>query len=317
MEKILNEISLSYSDNEINSILKSLSGSSTRFSTHYNQNEEFFIKLDREFIIPSLPVHHNIKIPQPSPRYLNALKKVIIQLSEIIPQIFVNTLYFFDPGEILRPCFFQVFRHGEKQYLYLIRLDLAFRTHEAEMVNQGSNDYSPEYKTRNLFIEADFIPLDSVKIINGKIAAFIVDQTVSQTWIGETGRGYFVQGIWIDLELTKYISKLFIPEGKRAYPYYPFSCKYRTICHSVINLDPEGRKKHLPLLIRSMNFLVPRLREIEKALRTSSFLKTLPSFIEHRKLVPAFWKDLFRQLDVKPYLNSKDMKEFSIDFYPG
>lgn len=317
MEKILNEISLSYSDNEINNIIKSSEGDNPRFSSHFNQNEEFFIKLDKEFIIPELPVHHNIRIPQPSPRYLDALKKIILQLTEIIPQIFRNTLYFFDPGEILRPCFFQIFRHGDKQYLYLMRLDLSFRTHEAELINQGSNDFSPEYKTRNLFIEADFIPLQNVKVINGRIASFTVNQTVSQTWIGETGRGYFVQGIWIDLELTKYISKLFIPEGRRSYPYYPFSCKYRTICHSVIKLDPEGRKKHLPLLIRSMNFMLPRLRQVEKALKISSFSNTLPSFTEHKKLVPGYWSDLFQNLEVRTYLNSKDMKEFSIDFYPG
>ena len=314
MEKILNEIRLNYTDTEINSILKNSNEDYGKSEKHFNQNEEFFLKLDKDFIVPSLPVHHDIKSAKPSKEYLNGIKDILEQLCAFIPQIFTNLIYFFDPGEILRPCFFQLFRLGDKQFLYLMRIDLTFRIHESEMLNQGSNDFTPEFSSRNLFLEADFIPLQEVKSINNKIAAFIVNQTVSQTWIGETGRGYFVQGIWIDQELTKFFSKLLIPNGIRSYPYYPFSCKYRTICHTVVNLDLDGRKKHLPLLVRAMNFLVPRMREIEKTLKNAEFSIELPYFVEQKKETPPQWKETWKDLSIKPYLNVKDMKEFKIDF---
>jgi hypothetical protein len=314
MEKILNQIAISYSDTEINNLLRSVSGSNKPFSRHFNQNEEFFLKLDHQFTVPGLPVHHDIKKQKPDENYLNSIRSIVRQLSEIIPEALSGLTYFFDPGEILMPCFFQIFRSGERQFLYLLRIDLAFRIHEAELISQGDNNKTPEYRTRNLFLEADFIPLSGVQTYNNKINAFTVNQTVSQTWIGETGRGYFIQGIWMDQELSKYFSRLFIPNGIRSYPYFPFTCKYRTVCHSVLNLDLEGRKKHLPLLLRAMNFLIPRMRDIEKSLRNNSFSINMPFFVGQKQLVPSGWKEVWNDLKVKPYLNSKDMKEYSIDF---
>ena len=314
MEKILNQIPVNYSDAELNSILRGLTGKNKPFSRHFNQNEEFFLKLDGEFTIPGLPVHHDVRKTRPSEQYLEGIRSVVRQLGEIVPEIFSGLTYFFDPGEILSPCFFQIFRSGERQFLYLLRLDLTFRIHEAEMKNQGDNNITPEYTSSNLFLEADFIPLKEVRTTDNKTTAFIINQTISQTWIGETGRGYFVQGIWIDQELSKYFSKLFIPDRQPSYPYFPFTCKYRTVCHSVLNLDLEGRKRHLPLLIRSMNFLVPRMRDIEKSLKNTTFNLDMPFFVGQKQLVPPGWKNVWKELKVKPYLNGKDMKEYSVEF---
>ncbi|MBN1648049.1 MAG: hypothetical protein JW874_08455 [Spirochaetales bacterium] len=314
MEKILNQIAVNYSDAEINNAIKTVQGKNRPFSRHFNQNEEFFLQLDSEITVPGLPVHHDIRKSRPSAPYLSAIRQVISQLAGIIPSVLSGLVYFFDPGEILRPCFFQLYRYSDKQYLYLLRIDLSFRTHEAELIDRGDNNTTPAYKTRNLFLEADFIPLSTVNTANNKITDFLVNQTVSQTWIGETGRGYFVQGIWIDQELSKYFSRLFFPDDVRSYPYYPFPCKYRTVCHSVLNLDQEGRKKHLPLLIRAMNFLVPRMRDIEKSLRSQNFSPEMPFFLGQKQLVPTGWNDIWRDLKVNSYLNSKDMKEYSVDF---
>lgn len=313
MERILNEIQITYTDTEINNMIKSAEDRQGKFSKHYNQSEEFFIKLDKEISIPNLPVHHDIKSIKPSDIYLKGIRQVVSQLTALIPKIFTNLIYFFDPGEILRPCFFQIFRIGEKQYLYLLRLDLSFRMHNAVMLDKGTNNLTPAYKSRNLFMEADFIPLEKVKTSNGKITSFAIRQLISQTWIGETGRGYFIQGIWIDLELSKYFSKLFIPEGKRSYPYFPFTCKYRTVSHSTLELDLEGRKKHLPYLVKAINFLEPRLHAIEKSLKNTTFTLQNALFQQQKKEVPPGWENVWENLHVKPYLNSKDMKEYSVD----
>ncbi len=86
-------------------------------------------------------------------------------------------------------------------------------------------------------------------------AVAVVEQMISDTWIGETGRGYFIQGIWMDADLNKFFTKLVIPQGKRIYPYYPFTSKYRTICHNPIGISSAQRREAIPRLHRFIDFL--------------------------------------------------------------
>lgn len=313
MEKISNEILLSYSDPEINETLKGIRGKSDGYSRHFNQNEEFFINISPEIRFPHFPIHHDVRETKPSVEYLKNLRKLVQDLAIQIPEVFENMVYFFDPAEIMKPCFFQLYRIGEQQYAYLLRLDLIFRTHEHTMVEPGSNDRTASFASHNIFLEADLIPLDGTKNVNGKMQAFQIMQTISQTWIGETGRGYFVQGIWMDNELTKYFSKLFSPNGRSLYPYYPFTCKYRTICHTVLDLSFEGRKKHLPYLHKAMGYLRPRMPAVEKSLKNVEFSPDLPAFKEMKVTVPDFWNRVWDSFTVSRYLNNSDMREYRID----
>ncbi len=118
----------------------------------------------------------------------------------------------------------------------------------------------------------------------------------------------------MDLELTKYISKLFLPDGKKVYPYYPFTCKYRTICHTLADLSVNGRKKHLLYLHTARAFALPLIDDIQKELKKDKFNPNLPTFREMRQKVPDFWIKVWKNLNIKTYLNSKDMKEFIVEF---
>jgi len=314
MEQLLNEIRFHYTDEEINTLIKKHEGSSVDYTLHYDQNENFFIQLKQDFTVPHLPIHHDVRVSVPSDNYLDTVRQFLISLIPRVPQLFHGMTYFFDPAEVLRPSFFQIFKNQDSYFLYLLRLDLIFRTHEGTILERGTNDTTPEYSTSHLFLERDLIPLEKINIQDGKIRTFVVQQTISQTWIGETGRGYFVQGIWMDSELTKFFSKLFTPRGKRTYPYYPFTCKYRTICHSLLLLNPDGRKQHLKRLVQAMNFIIPSMEEIQEALKSSEFSENLECFQVLKTRVAPELEDFWNSLSVKPYLNTNDMKEYALEF---
>jgi hypothetical protein len=92
---------------------------------------------------------------------MNALRDWMEGFLPVAPDIFSDLTYFFDPGEILKPCFYRLYRIGESYYLYLLRIDLTFRPLEAELLERGTNDVTSAYRTNRLYIESDFIPLAS------------------------------------------------------------------------------------------------------------------------------------------------------------
>ncbi|MBA7615595.1 hypothetical protein ES703_22878 [subsurface metagenome] len=313
MEQITNEIKYTYSDPEINGILKTVSTGSGPFSRHYNQVEEFFLHFEKDFTAPHLPVHHDVRRSRPDAEYIQSLTQVLGQLVLLAPQVFDELTYLFDPGEILKPCFFKLYRIDEKQYLYLLRLDLMYRPQAHTIIDRGSNDFTARYSTRDLFLEAVFIPLDRVIVEEGKISHFLVNQTISNTWVDETGRGYFVQGIWIDNELTKFFSRLFLPPGKKSYPFYPYICKYKTICQSVIRFSPESRKALLPYLHRALNFLEPVMGHIESSMKNQSFSEDNETFKRLKQNIPETCYEIWETLALEVYLNEQDMREFRIE----
>ena len=313
MEDIQNVIPLNYTDREINQLIKSFSGSESKVSKHFNQNEEFFLKLDTEFFVPSFPIHHDVRLTEPTTRYLETLKIFLKGVVPLVPQIFTGLTYFFDPTDILRPGFFQLYKMGDVHYLYMLKIDLSFKTHEHQLIQRGTNDNTAEFRSVKLFLDGTVIPLNEVQTKDNKVTAFDIRQTVSQIWIGETGRGYFVQGIWIDHELTKFFSKLFLPPRKRVYPYYPFQCKYRTVCFGVINMDADSRKKYPPQLHKAVQFVEPIMDTIQDSVRDADFAVDLPVFQDIKKRVPEFWNTQWDDVAVKPYLNENDMKEFVVE----
>ena len=314
MEKILNKIKISSTSKRIDEILKT-KGSAGKYSYHYNQNEESFIKLISEFTVPHFPIHHDAELDLPEKAYLDSLEKLLKQIVPHTASIFSNLTYYFDKSEIFHPCFYRIYKYREQRYLYLLRLDLSYKPSDSVITDPGSNDVTDSYKTKKLYLESDLIPIIEYTTKNGKIDGFAVEQNISETWIGETGRGYLLEGIWIDQELTKFLSRLFLPENKKSYPYYPFTCKYRTICHTVTDLSPDGRKKHLIYLHSARAFVLPRINEIQNVLKeTPSFNREHQSFTEMKKKVPSYWNKVWEPLKVESYLNKQDMKEFHIVF---
>lgn len=316
MKKQKNEIRLYSTDDELNSIInRGEPASEPRFSSHFNYNEDFFLKLPETVTIPSFPIHHNIAESAPSAAYKQALQSLMHNVVQLVPEVFKGLIYFFDPSDIHRPGFFHLYRIKDQLFLYLLRIDLNFRTHYGEIETKGGNDSTHRFTTNALFMENDIIPLSALGEENHRVHSFFIKQHLSDTWIGEHGKGYFVQGIWIDRDLTKFFSKLFLPERKRTYPYYPFPCKYQTICHSVLDFSPEGRKQHLKLLFQARNFLQPHFDTIEQTLKNNNFSEDMPLFQQLKQKISERWQDVWSPLKVSTYLNDNDMKEFQVDFH--
>ncbi len=313
MEQVSNEIRVRYSDAAINAVLKAIGDETRPVSRHFSQSEDFFLQLDGEYTVPHLPIHHDVRLPVPSREYLSALREVTGQIARLAPQVLKDLTYFFDPAEILRPCLFQIFRVEETFYLYLVRIDLVMRASESMVRERGTNDATPCYTSRRLFLEDTIIPLLSVGRDDGAVQSFRIRQTVSQTWVDEQGRGYFVQGIWMDADLTRFFSRLFLPPNRKTYPYYPYQCKYKTVCQSVVSLSPASRRKAVPHLHRAVEFLLPHMEEIQAQMKDRSFSEELPCFRELKAKVPAAWYDVWATLKVQAYLNQAEQREFLIE----
>lgn len=315
MEQILNEITVSYPDAEINGLLASVPESATGVScsVRFNHNEELFLDLGSSVLMPHFPIHHDIREEEPSDSYVSSIRDLSGRLAELLPEIFRGLTYFFDPTEPLKPRFYKLYKVEESVYLFLLRLDLVFRHFQGEVVEPGTNDVTPAYRTRRLYLESELIPLDGVRWDQGAARSFKVRQLVSNTWIGETGRGYLQHGIWMDNDLSKFFTKLFLPEGQRVYPYYPLFCKYKTVCAQAVPPLPDRRKRLLPLLHRSIGFLSPEMGRIQASLKSHSFSDSLPEFVDLRERIPPSWREVLSGISVRSYLNDRESKEYALE----
>ena len=314
MDELLNEIRVVYPDAEINTVLSQIPERSISVSSavRYNHSEELFLELGADITMPRFPIHHDIRSDVPSAPYAYALRDLVRQLAEVLPDVFRGLTYYFDPSEPLKPRFYRLYKAETSIYLFLLRIDLVFRHFQGEIVETATNDCTPAFRTRRLFMDSELIPLEAVMWELGRARAFKVRQLISYTWIGETGRGYFVHGVWMDGGLTRFFSKLFLPDGSRTYPWFPIFCKYKTICASVPSPGPEARKRVLPLLHRAISFLKPEMEKIQTALKSGEFSDQIPEFHELRLRVPSSWREVLGGYGTKAYLNQRDMKEYSL-----
>jgi len=317
MEAILNEIRLPYSDPEINALAASApeDAQDSPYRMRFGQNEDFFLDLSREIDIPHFPIHHDVQRPDPSDSYLESLQKTMEQLAGLLPSTFRDLSHVFDPVDTLKPGFYHLYKIRESIYLYVLRVDLLNRPLETELLETGTNDITPAYRTRRLYMESELIPLDRATRGTDGAMSFQVRQMISNTWIGETGKGYQVRGIWMDSDLSKFFSKLFLPAGKRVYPFLPFFCKYKTVCAFVPVPEASARKQVLPILHKALEVLEPEMKHIQDILKDAPFSEGSEDFQKLRARIPDSWRDLYRDVSVTPYLNARDMKEYEL-VYP-
>ncbi len=308
-----NTIPAKVTDPALNALLTEAPEGERPLGLHFSQTEEFFVRTQEEYRVPRLAIHHDVRRPQPDPGYISRLAEVLAQLVRLAPQLWRGLSYLFDPAEVLRPSFFQLYRLGGRQYLYLLRLDLAFRPQAHRVLERGDNDLSPAFSTGELYLESSLIPLQGVQEENGRISGLLVDQSISSTWIGETGRGYFVQGIWMDNDLTRFFSRLFLPSGLRTYPYFPYLCRYRTLCRSLIRFSAPQREEALPQFHQAYEFLKPLMGRVESSLKAGEFSEDNPVFRELKSRVPESWYRSWEGLRVEAYLNEQDLKEYRIE----
>jgi hypothetical protein len=313
VEQISNEIRVGYSDQALNELLGAIGSERRPFERRFSQGEDFFLHLDGTLSVPHFQIHHDVRTREPSEEYMSALRAVAAQIAALAPQVLKGLAYFFDPAEIFRPCFYRVYSVDESQYLYMLRIDLVMRAAECTVIERGTNDQTPSYSTRHLFLDATVIPLEGLVTDGEKVKGFRIRQTISQTWIGEFGRGYFQQGIWMDADLTKFFSRLFLPVAKKTYPYYPFQCRYKTVCESTIGLDPEGRASAVPLLHRSLKFLLPQMDRIQGQMKNAAFSEDLDIYKELKEQIPRDWYESWQGFKVEAYLNDSDMREFRVE----
>jgi hypothetical protein len=233
-----------------------------------------------------------------------------------VPSVFQGLRYFFDPTDILKVRFFRPYTHEDETYLYLLTLDLGFRSLENNVIEWGDNDTTPLYKTKNLFLESLLVPVlgsESGSVEEGHVKKFPVRQTLSETWIGETGSGYWAKGIWMDDDLTKFFSKLILPPGKSTYPFYPLVCRYKTVCQSLIDLSDSGRHVRLYLLHEALRFLGPHMAAVQESLKGRRFSKDIPVFKRLQREIPSDWRDVYDDVNIQSYLNAGGMREFAVE----
>ena len=311
MDQILNVISISQTYNEIDKIIENCKEQNA-YTMHFSQNEDFFLKIKKTVIIPPFKVHHDINNPYPDDEYMTSLISIMEELLPFINCIVADTAYFFDPAEPLRPVFYKLYNFEEKYYLYLVRFDLSFKPHDCEIIEKGDNDITHKFSTENIFLDIDILPIEKLTERDTNTTDYFIKQSISRTWIGETGRGYFIQGIWMDNDLTKFFTNIFLPENILSYPYYPFICKYRTLTHFPLQFDPLYRGKHVAILDRSYNCLLPFMREIEKVFKDSVFDKEMDIYKNIKEKIDTNWYNDFSSLKIDRYLNNHGMKEYEI-----
>jgi hypothetical protein len=318
VEQVSNEIRIGYVDPGLNETLAAVGSGTQSYSRHFSQFGDLFLLLEAEFTVPSLPIHHDVHQPRPEANYLERLRETIAFIAGLAPQVFRSLGYFFDPTEILRPCFFQVSRHGDDAFLYLLRVDLAMRPAEGAVIERGTNNTTARWKSRKLFLEPAIVPLAEVPADGSSIGGFRVLQAISETYIGEVGdsgaaAAFSKQGVWMDPRLTRFFSQLFLPSGAEVHPFHPFLCHYKTVCSLPLDLSPEGRRVAIPRLQRALAFLLPVMDRIQSALGRSEFSEDLEIFQELKKKVPESWCEPWRGVRVEAYLNERDRMEYRID----
>ncbi len=300
-------------DPRVDALIRAREEKEREFSVHFDQGEDMFLVLSDTYDMPRLPLNHDFRSPRPPDGYREILAQVIDRLSELAPQVFSGTTYYYDPANLFRPAFFQLYSYRRQTFAYLVRVDLQFRTRKHEALEQRDNATSPRYRSRNLFLEADMVPVHPVGGDGNEVKRLQVEQIVSTTFVGERGWGRQREGIWIDRDLAQFFSRLFTSSGKRIHPWYPFSCKYKSISQTVIDMERSHRRSNLTLLQHARAFVRPHMKRIEKALRESGFSTDLEAFKALKAEVPSWWKDQFNGVHVQRFLNDQGDVEFRIE----
>ncbi len=291
--------------------LESLSGSLIGFrdppgtTRHFTEDEEHFIRLPGSIHVSSFPIHHDVRRREPDDDYVSRLYYVVDQLVRWVPELFADTSFEFDPARTLRPVFSRPVDDAPTPTRLVVHIDLAARPGHADRIEPARNNYTSEYYSRDVFVEIDLVPT-----VAGETQP---QRLINETWIGERGRGYFAQGIWIDRDLTKFLSALVEPEEHPLYPYYPFSCRFRSVTHAPPAWSGSELSRAAQRLSEVLAAVTPWLREIESVLRGAPFSRELELFRSLREAISDWVRRSFGAIRTRAYLTEEDRKEYVLE----
>ena len=66
-------------------------------SVKYNHNEELFLEIGPKITMPRFPIHHDVRQDVPEAPYAYALRDLVRQLADLLPDVFRGLTYYFDP----------------------------------------------------------------------------------------------------------------------------------------------------------------------------------------------------------------------------
>jgi len=275
----------------------------------FTQDEELFVQLKEPLLVPSLAIHHEVTKMTPSAEYGGLIQQLTSDLAQRLPALFSGLTWFFDPRDTLHPLFLQVLGAKEKRYLYCLRVDLTWRARFCEVLERGSNSRTPTYSTRSLFIESEVLPLASLDSSTSEKRLHLA-KLFRNTWKGEAGRRYHVEGQWIDQDITKFVTRAVLSPGRKTFPFYPLRCRFNTLSATCIDLDPQGRRKAATILELTWNQLASLAPEIQNRLQEFPFTEEDPLFLQARQACQPLVEPRLGNYQLEPYLNAHEQKEY-------
>lgn len=305
MGKITSKPAQISSDAAINSVLREMTHAPVSAPVRFycNEGEDQFLKLEHPLFVPALPVHHSIENSTPPEGYREALYGLVTFIADHAPSLLAGTRWNFDPRSIHAPTFYRVEEFEGQAYLYMVLVDLACRTLESEIVEPGTNDRTPAFRTHNLYFECDYFPLNGLDS-----DSLVLNQTIPVTWKGESGEGYMIHGIWMDADINKFFSKLVLPSGTRNHPYYPVTCKQHCVSLNAYGVESPA------LLHQIRPHIEGSLDRILEELHANSFSEDSALFRELKDQFPSAPGERWKNLRITASLNDNDQKEYTIEF---
>lgn len=272
----------------------------------FNDKEEFFLRLPEPLSLPSFPIHHQVQETQPSRDYQHAFETWWDQVRPWVADLLEDSLWAFDPRDPLHPGFYQVRPGRQRNYLVAVHFDVNYRPHGCRILVPGTNDRTPSFETRDLYLDAEVLPLEGPGSLPGALHFLKV---FDQTWKGESGRGYFQQGVWIESGLSRFLSKLVLPAGAY-YPYQPLRCRYNSVSSTVTRLDLAGIQDAQARLERVLAWSPKVFEALQSTLQHHDFSEQLPLFQQLREKLGPHWADTWGPLRLEVRLNEENQKEF-------
>ncbi len=303
MEKLC-DLVLGASDDEVAASLQSLSDHVPELDRRFTQEEDFFLLLPESFVVDSFSIHHDVHDGSPADRYLSVIRSVVQAWGTQLPGVFSGLTWYFDPKDLFHPLFLQMIDDGDQHYLYMLRPDLTFRGRYSTPLERGGNDTTPRYETRALFLESEVVPLETLESTPQEKRLFLA-KIFGETFQGETGRGYFATGRWIDNEISRLLSRAALPKGTRTFPHFPLRCRHRTLSVRCVLPSADGRRRSASNLEAAWPLVEPWAERIQDGLKAEPFADDHPLI----EALRGDWGDKLSTrwgtYQLEPYLNNE------------